>query len=301
MDNFSGIKELYDISLRTNHPIEIGARKFDINEAILFFERAEIAQIQENKNERVAKGGYGNDPLIFWESDKEIRFSMTHGVLSPTSWALLSNSKIAEPTTKSVCFKETLQCTEDTIYCFVDLKYCPNACSEIIGAQPNPDLEILPMGRREELLLKPLPPTRIKWIYCYDIETGSPIREFEIYGNRVYFKRPYRKVCVDYTFTFCDKMKTLEVGNRLMNGFLRLDAKMSVKDQNSGEVTTAILEMPKIKLSSSLSMRLGSNYDSSVVSDFYFVGYPDEERPRKEERTIGRITFLGRELTGDYI
>lgn len=134
MDNFVGMKELYDISLRTNRPIEIGRRKFDINETILFFERAEIAQIQEDKRETVAKGGYGNDPLIFWETDKDTRFSMTHGVLSPTSWALLSNSKLCEPIAKSVSYRENLQCIEDGVYCFVDLKYCPNACSEIIGA-----------------------------------------------------------------------------------------------------------------------------------------------------------------------
>jgi len=70
-----------------------------------------------------------------------------------------------------------------------------------------------------------------------------------------------RKVEVDYTFDYEDKIRTLEVGNRLLNGFLRLQGKMSVKDEKSGEVTTAILEMPKIKLSSSLSIRLGKNYD----------------------------------------
>ena len=150
-------------------------------------------------------------------------------------------------------------------------------------------------------MLKPLPPSKIKWIYCYDMETGLPIREFEIYQDRVYFKQPYRKVCIDYTFTYESGLQTLEVGNRLTETFLRLDAKMSVKDEKSGEVTTAILEMPKIKLSSSLSMRLGKSYDTSVVSDFYFVGYPDEDRPRKEERTVAKITFLDRELTGDYI
>jgi len=70
-----------------------------------------------------------------------------------------------------------------------------------------------------------------------------------------------RKVEVDYTFDYEDKIRTLEVGNRLLNGFLRLQGKMSVKDEKSGEVTTAILEMPKIKLSSSLSIRLGKNYN----------------------------------------
>jgi hypothetical protein len=70
---------------------------------------------------------------------------------------------------------------------------------------------------------------------------------------------------------------------------------MSVKDENSGEVTTAILELPKIKLSSNLSMRLGKDYESSTVSDFYFTGYP------MDEGTVAKVTFLDTELTEDYV
>jgi hypothetical protein len=154
------------------------------------------------------------------------------------------------------------------------------------------------MGRRPELMLKPLPPNKTKWIFIYDLETGLPIRDFRIYGNKIFFFKMYREVLIDYTFTYEDKVKVIEVGNRLFNGFLRLDGKMSVKDEKSGEVTTAILEMPKIKLSSSLSMRLGKNYEASTVSDFYFTGYPEEER---KNGRIANITFLDRELTGDYI
>jgi hypothetical protein len=40
-------------------------------------------------------------------------FAITHGVLSPTSWALLSNSKINEPKFKSVVYKETVHTIED--------------------------------------------------------------------------------------------------------------------------------------------------------------------------------------------
>ena len=43
MENFGGVKELYDLTLRTNRPIVIGDKKFDINEAILSFKKAEIA------------------------------------------------------------------------------------------------------------------------------------------------------------------------------------------------------------------------------------------------------------------
>jgi len=34
------------------------------------------------------------------------------------------------------------------------------------------------MGRRPELMLKPLPPSKKRWIFCYEGETGLPIREF---------------------------------------------------------------------------------------------------------------------------
>jgi hypothetical protein len=43
MDNLVGMKELYDINIRLNQPLQIGSRKYDINETILSFERADIA------------------------------------------------------------------------------------------------------------------------------------------------------------------------------------------------------------------------------------------------------------------
>lgn len=296
-DNFTGIKELYDVNLRLTQPLDIGGQKFNINEAILSFKTAEIAQIQEQKRHIEARGGYNNNLLIDWEIDKEMNFGMSHGVLSPRSWAILSNSQIKNPQFKSVGITEELHTIEDEKYSYVQLKYLPNCCDIKMGAQPNPEFEPLPMGRRKELMLKPLPPSKTKWIFCYDMETGAAIKDFQIYYDKLFFQKSYRKVLVDYTFTYEDKIKVLEVGNRLLNGFLRLDGKMSVKDEKSGEVTTAILEMPRIKLSSSLSMRLGKNYEASTVSDFYFVGYPTEEK----KGTIAKITFLDKELTGDYI
>ena len=298
MESFTGVKELYDVTLRLNNPLQIGDRKFNINETILSFKTAEIAQIQERKNVTSVKGGYHNKFLLDWEVDQQMDFAITNGVLSTTSWALLSNSKIIEPKIASIPFIENLRTIEDENYCYTELKYCPNCIEGQMGLQPNPNFEPLPMGRRPELMLKPLPPTRIRWIFCYDGDTGLPIKEFKIYGNKVFFKKSYRNVMVDYTFTYEDKIKVLEVGNRLLNGFLRLDGKMSIKDENSGEVTTAILELPKIKLSSNLSMRLGKDYDSSMVSNFYFTGYPPEDN---RNDTIAKITFLDKELTGDYI
>ena len=300
MENFSGLKEMYDVNIRLNQPLEINGKKYDINESILTFTTAEIAQINENKSQVSARGGYQNPALVNWDVDNETNFAITHGVLSPKSWALLSNSQIENPNIKSISYKETLNTIEDDNYCFVDLKFCPNNIEGIIGAQPNPYFEPLPMGRREELLLKPLPPTKIRWIFVYNSETGQRIRDFKVFQNRLFFDSEYRKVEVDYTFFYEDKITVLEVGNRLFNGFLRLDGKMSFKDEKTGEVTTGVLELPKIKLSSSLSIKLGRDYSNSVVSDFYFTGYPDDMR-RRGEQAVAYITFLNTELTGDYI
>ena len=300
MDTFSGIKELYDVNIRLNNPIEFNGKKFKTNETLLVFKTAEIANISENTTLRQARGGYHNNPLINWETDKSMDFAITHGVLSPVSWALLSNSKIDMPKTKSVSYNEILDVIEENDYCYVDLKYKPNHCNCIMGVQGNPCNESLPMGRRPELMLKPLPPSKDKFIFVYDNENGERIDDFEIYQNRLFFKSPHRHVYVDYTFEYEDKIKVIRVGDRLFNGFLSLSGKMSVKDETSGEVTTAILEIPKIKLSSSLTMRLGKNYDCSSVSDFYFTGYPDEDI-RREKQSVCKITFLDKELTGDYI
>ena len=75
---------------------------------------------------------------------------------------------------------------------------------------------------------------------------------------------------------------------------------MSVKGFIDGEVTTAILEIPKLKLGSNLGMRLGTGVENPVVSDFYFTGYPGEGR-MIEDQMVCKLTFLDRELTGDYL
>lgn len=300
MDNFGGIKELYDVTLRLNQPIKIGTRQFEINEAILSLKTAEIAQVNERIKDVTAHGGYHDNPLVNWQIDQETSFAITHGILSPTSWALLSNSQMKNPRIKSVNYSEDLKTIEDDVYCYIELKYKPNAHGDVIGAQENPNFEPHEMGRRQELMLKPLPPSKEKWIFCYNLETGCPIKDFEIYENKVFFKKSYKEIMVDYTFDYEDKIKVIEVGNRLFEGFLRLDAKMSFKDEESGEVSTVLLELPKIKLSSSLSMRLGKNYDSSIVSDFQFTAYPSED-VRKDKTYVSKITFLETELSGDYL
>lgn len=298
MEENYGIKELYDVTIRARQPLEIYGKKFDINESLLTFSRVDIGILNEQRVYTQAMGGYHNIPLINWETDKEVSFSITNGVLSPISWALLTNSKVIKKNIQSINYIEKVIATCDENYSFVDLKYMPNATLGKMGIQGNPNNEPLPMGRRKELELKPLPPSHIKWIFCYD-EKGNKIHDFSIRGNRIYFDQDYSYIYCDYTFDFCDDCKVIEVGDRLMNGFYSLSGKFSAKAYKNGDVTTGIINIPKIKINNSLSMRLGTDVDCSVVSDFNFVGYNDDE-VRRDKRKTFEIMFLNGELTGDY-
>lgn len=93
-EDYVGIKEMYDINVRLNQPLDLGGRHYDINETVLSFEKAEIAQVNEQKSFKEARGGYNNNLLINWEVDKESNFAISNGILSPTTWAVLSNSKL---------------------------------------------------------------------------------------------------------------------------------------------------------------------------------------------------------------
>lgn len=297
-DNVVGLKELYDVSLRLTEPLDIGRQHYDVNESILNFERANIAQISEQKTYSEAKGGYHNNLLLDWEIDQSTRFAISNGVLSPVSWSILSNSKIGNPEAKSIGYKETVQVTENEDNWTCLTKFLPNAIPEQLGLQGNPENEQMPMGRKPWLPLKPIPPQPDKYIFCYDADTGKRILNFEVCGNVIIFRAEHRKVTVDYTFYYTDKILELEVGNRLFNGFLRLTGKMTVKDYFSGEPRTALLEIPRLKIRSNLAMKLGTTYETSVVSDFSFVGYPPEDR---QDERIFNLIFLDKELSGDYL
>lgn len=294
-----GAKELFEINIKLNQPLEIEGKKYEVNETILLFDKAQLATINQSKNDTQSTGGYHNNVLVNWEIDKELSFALKNGVLSPISWAILSNSKINNDKKKSIPMVETLDVIADNDYSFVDLLFVPNA-TEKMAIQENPNLEPMPMGRRPELALKPLPPSKNKFFFVYDYETGERIKHFEVFGNRLYFQKDYKKVCIDYTFWHEGKSKTLEVGNRLTNGFLRMTAKMNIKDENTGKINTAIIDLPKIKINSSLSIRLGSGASEITVSDFYFTAYPDE-KIRREDQTTSKITFLDVNLDKDYL
>jgi hypothetical protein len=259
-DNF-GIKELYDVALRATYPITIGEREFLENEAILRFEKIQIAPINEQKVRSYARGGKENMRLIDWETTNSVDFSFSEGVISKIGLALLSNSvleKHSEPITTPMV--QNLESNQDGI---VKLRY---------------------------------EPIKNGTLFIYDKNTSKKITNYEINGNTIDIKRPYCDVIVDYTFYYNEPQEIYSIGSRLFDGYLKLDAKIRLRDDEDGHIKTVLLEIPKVKLMSSLNLRLGRDISSPHVYRFILSGFPVRENG---ERYVCKMAVLGSEILQD--
>ena len=93
--NEFSLKELYDVSLKATYPIEIGGKVIETGEIIAYFDSIQISNFQEIKSYVTAHGGFDDRAHVWWETTKEVNFTMERGIFSKVQFALLSNSKLA--------------------------------------------------------------------------------------------------------------------------------------------------------------------------------------------------------------
>lgn len=262
MENYFGFKELYDVSIKAIFSIQIGDKVYEPNETILNFEKVIISSLNESKIRQSATGGKGNEELIYWEDTREVNFSLSQGIISKEGFALLSNSQLITQENYSlpIDFKEKKETNENGE---ILLKYSPN---------------------KDDTL------------FIYNAATGEKINNYTLTDNLLILGEPFKEIIINYTFNYDKKIQILKVGERLTNGYLKLTGKMRLKDDFDGHVKTGIIEIPKIKLMSDLSLRLGEQAGPQV-STFYISGYPIDDR---REKTVCKIIFLDNEIDGDF-
>ena len=126
MESLLGMKELYEVTLKTTYPIEINNRIIEEGETIALFDNIQIANFEEIKTKTTANGGFDNRAHVFWDSTKEVNLYFTQGVFSKTHLALMSNAKLYTLDSAATDIKvpkiETLESNENGI---VKLKQKP--------------------------------------------------------------------------------------------------------------------------------------------------------------------------------
>jgi hypothetical protein len=76
-------------------------------------------------------------------------------------------------------------------------------------------------------------------------------------NNVIKIEEPYLNVVIDYSYYYKKDYFNYQVGEPLTQGYLTLTGKMRIKDDVTGQVKTGIISIPRLKLMSDLSMRLG--------------------------------------------
>lgn len=269
-------KELYEVKLKSTQNIEVAGSTVEAGEVIADFDEIQIANFQEIKNLKIARGGFYNEPQIIWHDTKELQIDFIHGIFSKAQYALLTNSKIIKPETNH---------------------------SELIGKR-----EYIESDENGRFELTQVPSCDV---YVYDLKTGFKFprmedvenapywkyngnKELQIVGNNE-FPVDYKDLVVDYCYSYTNATSIIRVGKEFTNNFLWLEGKTRVKYDETGLVKTGIIRIPKLKLMSDLSIRVGKQANPQV-GYFKAIAYPTGSQGNKE---VMRMIFLEDDIDSD--
>ena len=260
MENNIGFKELYEVSLKTTFPMEMNGHTIEAGEKIAIFDKVLISTFDEKKNITSANGGYGNSAHIWWEETKELRMQFTQGNFSKEQLAIMTGAKLVRENESVILISKREKLETDEKGAF--------------------ELQKMPIGP----------------VFIYDFSTGKKITNF-VNEDRFFSidNSAFQEIVVDYQYNYYGESQTLIVGQNFIDGYLSLEGKTRVKDDTTGQVTTGIVKIPKLKLLSNLSMRLGKDA-VPVVGRVDAVAMPDGERGRKK---VMEIIFLDEDIDSD--
>lgn len=259
-ENEFGLKELYSVKLKATYPIEIGDARINEGETICYFDSIQLSGFAEAKTYITAHGGYGDVPHVWWETTKEVNFFMERGIFSKVQFAMMSNSKLysIQPNEKIIVpARECVESDEDGNF----------NTSEI--------------------------PCSI--LYVYDVGTGEKVNYSKIENKKYNISEAYKELVLDYDYEYQNGGSLISVGQRLFKGYLRLEGRTKIKDDVTGHTHTGIIIIPKLKLMSDLSIRLGENA-TPVVGRFQAKAIPDGER---HDQKVLEMYFLNDDIDSD--
>ena len=262
MENEFGLKELTDLTLKVTYPIEMAGRIFEPGEVIARFDKIQLANFKEVTSRVSANGGFDNRSHVIWEDPKEIQLSFTQGIFSARQFALLSNAHLIDVS------------SEEGV--LISCHY---------SGESNEEGKIL-VNKHD-----------ISDVFVYDAKTYEKIapKSVDFKNGEIVIDSEYRNVEVDFNYRYYNKVTSCILGRKLIQGYLQLEGKTRVKDDITGKTRTAILRIPRLKLVSDLTMRLGRDA-TPVLANFNAIGLPTGERGNKQ---IMELLFLSDDIDAD--
>ena len=264
MDNEFGLQELYFVQLKSTYPIEIKGKEIAAGEVIAVFDSIQISNFQEIHKEVAAQGGYQNRKLVIWNRTEGVNLIFTKGIFSKTQFALMNNSRLIEV-----------------------------GNNQIVRIAQRDELETDDEGK---ITLTHVPID--SWIFVYNRETGEKLTDIE-WPDRtqpiLQTSLVYKEVIVDYEYGYDNGADVELIGEEIFDGFLTLEGRSRIKDDITGETHTAIIYIPKLKITSDFNLTLGQNAQPMVGQ---FKGTALSIGGRKTSKAL-EIYFLDEDIDRD--
>ena len=244
MENF-GVKDLYRVVMRATNNMRIGNRNIVAGEPLLYLDGAQIFTQSQNKSYRSARGGKGNFSQVVWESGGDVNFFIQDGVVSPIGYALLTNLQVLDtPTNGTTILKKT----------------------EIVAA----DYRGRVLPKHSPVDSEPL------FVYGFENNVIQERLDWVMVGAEVDLgiANANRPLLVDYSYEYGDKVREYRLGKERFNGCLSLEARYYARSESGVEKTNIIL-LPKVKIISDISLRIGENVAGPTLSTFSIVALAD--------------------------
>lgn len=256
-------KDFEKVHIKSTYNMEIGNRKISEGETIAYFDKIQIFGLNEVAEHVSARGGYHNREHVFWNIVQEMPLQFAQGVFSQQQLALLMNCHLLQPQT------------------LLD----PISEYEVFEVDDSLKITL----SRENIETDSL--------YIYNKSTGELITDYTVNDNEITFINltPFTEVICVYEWIYGGSSSILKVGEELLKGYVSLEGRTRIKDDTEGTVTTGIIKIPKLKLMSDVSIRLGPNA-SPLVANFKGVAFP--VGPRGDSKVL-EFYCLDTYLDGD--
>ena len=295
IDQYFGIKELYEVVLKAKSPMIFGSRRLEAGEPVLYFENINMSLLSEKSSPIMARGGWLNMPQVIWEDRSEVQFTFSEGITSSVSLGILLSANVAEQSKSEPLL--------------VPKREGPANLEEI--EQNNKQYNVF--------YLEHWPVSYpIKKTFIYEYERN--VAQRKLYGERIFgqlnpwdeTERPCialyndqeltepadatKQYIVDYYYEYNDPALIYTIAKERFNGLFTLEGKFYSKDENEGLNYTNLIYMPKVRVVSDISLRLGERADPST-SVFNIIGLP-EMIENNRNGLILQITRLSSDIDG---
>lgn len=276
MDQYFGTKELYEVVLKANTPMNFGSRRVEVGEPILYFEKVNMAQLNEQSRPIMARGGWGNMPHVIWEDRSEMTFALSEGVMSSIGMGILMSADM------------------------VNHEDAKNGNLYIQKREGPFYLDDLTMSYKLNRT-----PAQDKKIFLFEYEREVPQKKIDMKAEGLVIDKDIlrykngdinKQYLIDYYFKYGEEALVYYIEKERFNGTFSLEAKFYTKDENDGINTTNIMFMPKVRVVSDINLRLGERADPTV-SVFNVIAMPEKTEESRE--MIMKIVRLGEDFDAD--